>query len=180
MSADLQPEIVRAFIDAAVEDRPAAERLLASHPELRDARYLHDETVLHFLAIEDYPDAVAFLAAKGFDVDSRNEFGDTPLLDVVRLGNSNVAKLLLDHGASPNVESVVGTPLHCAIERGSVEIVKLLLEAGADPYYTTQYDETIADALPREEERRTAIVQRLAEHKVDVARLPQQPNVRDT
>jgi ankyrin repeat protein len=166
----LQPEIVRAFIDASVEDRATAERLLVEYPALRDARYLHGETILHFLAVEDYREAVEYLAAHGFDVNSRNEFGDPPLIDVVTLGNYELAKLLLEYGASPNVESkVVGTPLHRAIEKGDVQMVRLLLEAGADPHYRTQYGETVSDALTTvEEPTRREIVAILAEHGVEI------------
>jgi ankyrin repeat protein len=167
----LQPEIVRAFIDASVEDRATAERLLVEYPALRDARYLHGETILHFLAVEDYREAVEYLAAHGFDVNSRNEFGAPPLIDVVTLGNYELAKLLLELGAPPNIESkVVGTPLHCAVENGEIELVNLLLEYGADPIYTTEYEETIADALAElGEPARCEIVAILAEHEVAIA-----------
>ena len=51
--ADLAAALVGTFIDAAVRDPAAAEALLRAHPELLNARWIHDETVLHFLAVED-------------------------------------------------------------------------------------------------------------------------------
>jgi ankyrin repeat protein len=45
-------------------------------------------------------------------------------------------KLLLEHGADPNIKNKDGiTPLHWAVFKSGVhvEVVKLLLEHGADP-----------------------------------------------
>ena len=56
--------------------------MLAQRPELLDARWIHDETVLHFLAIEGFTEGVRFLAVRGADVNAVNEFGDTALVDI--------------------------------------------------------------------------------------------------
>jgi len=50
-------------------------------------------------------------------------------------GHLDVVKLLLEHGADPNVQDDEGeTPLHhAAAWRDNVDIVRLLLEHGADP-----------------------------------------------
>ncbi len=58
---NMDQELTADFIDAAAHDQPKARRLLEEHPGLRDARWIHDETVLHFLAVEGYDDAVRFL-----------------------------------------------------------------------------------------------------------------------
>jgi len=51
-----------------------------------------------------------------------------------RGGHLEVVKLLLEHGADPNVKNRDGkTPLHNAASEGHLEVVKLLLERGADP-----------------------------------------------
>jgi hypothetical protein len=42
-----EQQLVKDLIDASVENHEKAERLLSEHPELRDARWLHGETVLH-------------------------------------------------------------------------------------------------------------------------------------
>lgn len=83
---DQTPEeraLIREFIDAAVEDQPQAERLLAEHPELREATWLGSESVLHFLAIEGFVEGVRFLGHHGFDVNALNGDGDSALLDAV-------------------------------------------------------------------------------------------------
>ena len=52
--------LVGDFIDAVVQDQERAARLLGAHPELLNARWIHDETALHFLAIEGFLDGVTF------------------------------------------------------------------------------------------------------------------------
>jgi ankyrin repeat protein len=45
-----------------------------------------------------------------------------------------VAKLLLEHGADPNIRDASGeTPLHWAVGAGHADVEELLLEHGADP-----------------------------------------------
>ena len=43
-------------------------------------------------------EAVRFLAERGADVHAVNEFGDTALSDVVTLGLTDIAEVLLFHG----------------------------------------------------------------------------------
>jgi ankyrin repeat protein len=155
------------FIDAAVENQDKARQLLSTHPDLLHARWLHGETVLHFLTIEGYIDGVRFLARNGADVNAPNEFVDVPLLDAASLGNDEVAEVLLAHGADPNATSEAqGNVLHCAVRSGNAHLVRRLIEAGADPNYRTDFDETVFDALPDDFETRTAIVAVLKEYGI--------------
>jgi ankyrin repeat protein len=147
--SELPHELIREFMVAVVEDRPKAELLLAEHPNLLNARWMHNETALHYLAIEDLGDAVNFLLAHGADVNTVNEFGDSPLVDVANLGNNEIAELLVAAGADPNgpKTALQGCPLHHAARKGNVALVLLLLDAGANPAYVTGYRETLSDAL---------------------------------
>src|SRR2546430_16969955 len=88
----LERAVIEEFIDAAAQDASKAMRLLQEFPELRDARWLHQETVLHFLAVEGYTEALRLLGRLGFDPNVPNEFGDPPLIDVATLGNDEVAE----------------------------------------------------------------------------------------
>ena len=97
--------LVGDFIDAVVQDQERAARLLGAHPELLNARWIHDETALHFLAIEGFLDGVTFLAERGAAIDATNEFGDTALIDVCVLQNAEMAAVLLRFGANPNAMS---------------------------------------------------------------------------
>ncbi|MED6271487.1 hypothetical protein CHARACLAT_020774 [Characodon lateralis] len=77
---------------------------------------------------------VETLLLKGAPVNGVNCFGRTAL-QVVMMGSSPVAQLLLTHGADPNVadRSTRATPLHDAARAGFLDTVRLLVEAGADP-----------------------------------------------
>jgi ankyrin repeat protein len=162
-----EPGLISGFIDAAVKDPPQAIRLFQEHPELRDARWLHDETVLHFLAVEGQVEAVRLLGSLGFDANAPNKFGDPPLIDVATLGNDKIAEVLLGFGADPNSRSDAWeNALHAAVHSGSARLVHLLLSAGAKPDYVTDIGETVFDALPQDLAQRAAIVKVLEEHYV--------------
>jgi hypothetical protein len=49
--------------------------MLRDHPDLLEARWLHDETVLHCPAIEGFTAGVQFLLETGARVDAVNGFG---------------------------------------------------------------------------------------------------------
>ncbi len=158
------------FIDAAVQDQPKAIRLLQQYPELRNARWIHQETVLHFLAVEGYAEAVRFLGRLGFDANAVNEFGDAPLIDVAALGNEEVAEVLLEIGADPNARSEgCDTVLHCAVSSGNARLVDILLRAGAKADYLTPLGETVFDALPEDPGQRTTMLGVLRQHGVTEA-----------
>lgn len=57
------------------------------------------------------------------------------LTKVMMTGSSPVARLLLSHGANPNVadRSTWTTPLHDAARSGFVDTVRLLVQNRADP-----------------------------------------------
>lgn len=143
-------DLMERLIDAAVNDQAAAKALLTEHPELLTERYIHDETPLHFCAVEGHAEAVRFFAEAGVPVDAPNEFGDTALIDAASLRNVEVAKVLLGFGADPNASSATQDQvLHIAVSQGNTELVSSLLAAGARPDYTTSLGETIRDALAR-------------------------------
>ena len=92
--ATLPNALIGEFIDASVEDQRRAAELLAAHPDLLNARWLHGETVLHFVAVEGFTESVTFLAERGADVNEVNDFGDPPLIDVAILGHTDIAEVL--------------------------------------------------------------------------------------
>lgn len=164
---NLCKELVGEFIDAVVQDRERAEYLLSAHPQLLDARWIHNETVVHFLAVEGFTEALKFLAESGADVNAVNEFGDSPLIDVVVLGNTEAVQVLMRHGANPNANSVTrNNPLDCAVRSGNVALVGLLLAFGADGRYVTDLGESVFDALPSPASGREGIVELLARHGI--------------
>jgi ankyrin repeat protein len=165
--ASLSTALIGEFIDACVRDERKAAGLLADHPDLINARWLHGETVLHFLAVEGFADGVSFLAEHGADINAVNNFGDSALIDLAVLGHTSIAQTLLRHGANPNACSATRGPvLHCALERGNVDLVVLLLASGANPRYRTELDETALDAVPSTGPEREALLALLANHGV--------------
>ncbi|XP_034543710.1 cyclin-dependent kinase 4 inhibitor D isoform X1 [Notolabrus celidotus] len=81
--------------------------------------------------------AVEELLRKGAQVDGLNRFGRTALQVRMR-GSTQVARLLLEHGANPNVaDCTTGhTPLHDAARAGFLDTVRLLIEFNANPQAT--------------------------------------------
>ncbi|XP_037830664.1 cyclin-dependent kinase 4 inhibitor B [Kryptolebias marmoratus] len=77
---------------------------------------------------------VEALLRKGADVNVENSFGRRAI-QVMMMGSTAVASILLRHQADPNVadRSTGTSPLHDAAREGFTDTVKLLLQAQADP-----------------------------------------------
>jgi Ankyrin repeat len=150
---------------AAEEDQPRALGLLQKHPDLIHARWMHDETLIHFMAVEGFYKSVKFLAEHGADVNAVNEFGRSA---PYRRGG---ARPRPDCGGPPsarrkperNLENRGDNALHCAVQRGYERLIRLLLEAGADPRYRTDLGESVFDALPASGPERESIIAILAD-----------------
>lgn len=70
---------------------------------------------------------------KEIDVNYTYIKGLPPLHIAIMANSLNIARLLIEKGADPNIKTEDGTsPLHVAIAKGNLEIVKLLIEYGAD------------------------------------------------
>jgi hypothetical protein len=163
----LPSTLIGEFIDAAVRDHERAAALLTGHPELLNARWLHGETVLHFVAVEGFTEGVTFLAGHGADVNAVSDGGHCPLIDVTVLGHTEIAEVLLRHGADPNARSDTrDNVLHCAVASANVRLVALLLAAGADARYRTGLGESVFDAVPVSGPEREEILSLLAERGV--------------
>ena len=92
----------------AAGDYTTAMRLLKKNPKLRDERNSIGETVLHYLAVEDDREAVAWLHKQGADLNAVNEFGTPLLFEVALLGYRDLLLWLLEHGADPNAKDAYG------------------------------------------------------------------------
>ena len=91
------------------------------------------ETVLHFLAVENHQESVAWLLEQGADINTRNDFGDTPLMDAVLLGYFDLCRFLLDKGTGLQYANHTGkTALTIAATKacktGDTVILSLLLQ----------------------------------------------------
>jgi ankyrin repeat protein len=74
------------------------------------------------------------LDSPGVDLNIKSSrLGQNPLSSAASLNRVEIVKLLLNHGANPNIaDSENDTPLMAACHHGNIEIVSMLLAAGAD------------------------------------------------
>ncbi|KAM3347479.1 hypothetical protein ACQJBY_021435 [Aegilops geniculata] len=102
----------------------------------------HGAGALHLAASGQNLEVCEYLVEDvGVNVDAVDEAGRTPLVwaIIVKGGQVDIVRYLLDHGANPDNAGRTGiTPLHEAVERGHCEVLELLLSRGAyvDPFST--------------------------------------------
>jgi ankyrin repeat protein len=120
------------FIDAAVRDQAKAVEMLRAKPDLILRRNRLGETALHFLTVENFTAGVEFLCNHGAEVDNVDIWNATPLLHASCLGHEDLVRILLAHGANPNVtDDTYETPLSWALFSGNKRIEEMLTKAGA-------------------------------------------------
>jgi ankyrin repeat protein len=128
-------------------DRTAVERLLAAEPGLRGRAIARCPDQLVRAAEQDSYEAVAVLIELGFDVNARSR--TAPLHEAAMRGNLPVIRLLLDHGADPNIHDTGydATPAGWAEHHGQRE-AQQLLEALEQPHSSTPSSDAPDDAAP--------------------------------
>lgn len=86
---------------AAVRQRryDIANKLLKKDPGLIISRNGIGETVLHYLAVENDRDGVAWLHDKGADLNTKNKFGNPLLFEVAQLGYKELFSWFVEKGA---------------------------------------------------------------------------------
>lgn len=83
----------------AAADFGAAAKLLTDEPRLKLLRNGIDETVLHYQAVENDSHGVAWLAAQGFDLNTRNHTGTPVVFEVASLGYQQLFLWFVSMGA---------------------------------------------------------------------------------
>jgi hypothetical protein len=117
--SDTDPEW-RAFRDAIYTgDFARACEMLSARPALLQMSNGIGETVLHFLAVEDDRDGVAWLHAKGADLDTKNVFDCPAIFEVASLGYKDLFVWFRESGVD----------LQATDEDGN-NVVRYRLEAG--------------------------------------------------
>ena len=114
---------------------------------------------------------VQVLLDYGLDANTQDSLGSTPLNFALEYRSNTidprVVRLLLDHGANPNILARIqqgNTPLHRASRSGRIEIVRLLVEHGAS--VEAQDDAGMTPLDVASGEQREEIIKLLLEHHV--------------
>ena len=126
-------DITRNFVSRGAEPNVKNDRGTTPLHLLLDGKFSNED---------DIPDLVRLFLDHGADVDARDKNHATPLLLAAEEHMDDIARILLERGAYPNVKNIWGkTPLHLLLERdftyyddvSDVLVVeRLLLERGAD------------------------------------------------
>ena len=89
---------------------------------------------LHYASLKGNTKIIELLLQNGFDVDSTDSDGNTPLFYSITYPFPDSVILLLEKGSNPNIQNKDGTtPLHFAIKKSNVLAMEYLMKAGADP-----------------------------------------------
>lgn len=121
-------------------DISEAERLLKTDPQFLHYRSSIGETPFHYLIVESDIERAAKLLEWGSDINTQDEFGGTPLISAVTLGDLNVVKWLTQRGASlepKNVNAETALATATSNERASVFqfLISLPRKQPIDFYY---------------------------------------------
>lgn len=121
-------------IDIASDDAAELARRVRAHPVLLDVAVASDESLLHWLAIEDATAAVAALIELGADVNRRTEDGDDILGDAASAASAATVRVLATAGADLTYAApfLGGAALHRVGECDAAAKIDVLLDAGAD------------------------------------------------
>ena len=120
-------------------------------------------------------DVVAMLLRRGADVNRTDANGFTALITSSSLGNRQIVKLLLSHGADTNGGGYIDvfTPLQVTVLAAHLEVVGILVNAGADPNSSPTYRTSLYLAAERGDQK---IAQLLVDAGLDVSMETWLPN----
>ena len=141
--------------DAACADLSLAAALIQADPAILDARNSIGETAFHFLVIENEVEIATWMLERGADVNTRSNFGATPLIEAAGLGYYNMCKLLLKHGADLRMRNDCGdTAIATAAEHGKAAVMKFLIkQIGDDEQIFSYFSSQTLSLVIREKSR---------------------------
>ncbi|MCX5655491.1 MAG: ankyrin repeat domain-containing protein, partial [Planctomycetota bacterium] len=121
------------FTAAARGDLARVKELVAKDPTLVEKK-AGWQTPLVWAATRNRPEVLRFLIDQGSDLNHHSDWEGEGLAEAAWLGHMEIARILLEHGANPEVgagDDTDGTPLHRACWQGNIEMVLVLLKHGA-------------------------------------------------
>lgn len=133
-------DVVKLLISRGADLEVRHQRTRQSQQETED----WEKTALFFATDRGHLDAARVLLDAGAEVDTRKRDGRTPLMEAARKGQTEMADLLIRHGAQLELkeEQWGWTALLFAANAGSTGAAKLLLAHGADPKVVDQDGKT--------------------------------------
>ena len=121
--SDKSIAMVRAIMDSGV-DVNAWDLEQQNNPIILAANYNNKDIVMMLLELGANPNVI-------------NDQGNFPLRYAVKLGNFDMAQILLENEGVDNINTPGGlsgmSPLGFAVNNGDIKMIALLLEFGADP-----------------------------------------------
>ena len=96
-----------------------------------DATAVDGQTALELATVSGHIGIVKVLLEHGADVETADSQGKRPLFTAIQNRNLELAKLLLQHNASPDSSTDGESSLHQSVRKSQAELVKFLLEHGA-------------------------------------------------
>jgi len=94
-------------------------------------------------------DVIRLLVERGERVDNSDGSRISPLCIAAQRGDLELMERLLDHGADPNVGSLIGTSMHLAVWNERLACVSSLLKRGVSPD-----QESLSGVTARDEAKR--------------------------
>jgi len=94
-------------------------------------------------------DVIRLLVERGESVNNSDGSGISPLCIAAQRGDLELMEWLLDHGADPNLVSLIGTPMHLAVRNEKPACVSSLLGRGVSPD-----QQSLSGVTARDEARR--------------------------
>jgi len=111
-------------------DYKAAEEILRKDRGLLELRNGIGETVLHYLAVENAAEGVAWLHGKGADLDTKNKFGIPVLFEVAQLGYKDLFAWFAARGANLRAVDEYGQGLVAFLaEQRKIKMARIALRA---------------------------------------------------
>lgn len=150
------------LINAVVNDKSTADKLVSSDPKIIEAKNGIGETALHYLAVENQLNDVAWLLDHGAEINTTNDFGNTPLSEAASLGYCKLCDFLIHNGADPKIRTSQGdTALSEAATNDEHEVVELLLKyVGPDESIKRYFSKITYDVLLDKESKSAKLIQR--------------------
>ncbi|KAI9275826.1 ankyrin repeat-containing domain protein [Phascolomyces articulosus] len=122
-------------------------------------------TLLHFAAINDFPEGVEELLKHDASVDAKNNRELSPLAVAIGMGHMDVVRKLIDGKADVNGKTRFGTVLHHAVLWNRIGAVQYLVNHGCNVNTLNVMDET--PLLVAVQQRKIDMVRYLIQNSAD-------------